>query len=62
MPTLELTEQQVVELVKQLSPERKREALLALADATRRDERMQFTEAQIWHVCAERGRDWDKMS
>ena len=62
MPTLELTEQQVVELVKQLPPERKREALLALADPARRDERMQLAEAQIRRVCAERGRDWDQMS
>ena len=64
MPMLELTDQQVVELVKQLPPERKREALLALAtDASaRREERMQYAEAQIRRVCAERGRDWDKMS
>ena len=64
MPMLELTDQQVVELVKQLPPERKREALLALAAeaSARRDERMEYAEAQIRRVCAERGRDWDKMS
>ena len=32
MPTLELSDAQVVELVKQLSPERQREALVALAE------------------------------
>ena len=64
MPMLELTDQQVVELVKQLPPERKREALLALAAeaSARRDERMEYAEAQIRRVCAERGRDWDKLS
>jgi hypothetical protein len=64
MPTLELTDQQVVELVKQLPPDQKRAALLALAEETvaRRDERMEFAENQIRRVCAERGRDWDKMT
>jgi hypothetical protein len=64
MPTLELTDQQVVELVKQLPPERKREALLALAEhaAERRDERMQLAESRLRRTCAERGLDWDQMS
>ena len=54
MPTVELTDQQVVELVKQLPPDSKRAALLALATeaAGRRDERMQFVESQIRRVCA----------
>ena len=64
MPTLELTDQQVVELVMQLPTEQKRTALLALANdaAARRDERMEFAQAQIRRVCAERGLNWDKMS
>ena len=64
MPTLELTDQQVVELVKQLPAEQKRTALLALANdaAARRDERMEFAQAQIRRICAERGLNWDKMS
>lgn len=64
MPTLELTDQQVVELVKQLPPERKREALLALAEfaAERRDQRMAAVEARIRRICAERGLDWERMS
>ena len=64
MPMLELTDQQVVDLVKQLPPQRKRTALLALAEetATRRDERMQLVESQLRRACAERGRDWDAMS
>lgn len=64
MPTLELTDQQVVALVKQLPPDQKRLALLALAEgaAARRDERMEFAQTQLRRVCAERGLDWDKMS
>jgi hypothetical protein len=64
MPILELSEGQVVDLVKQLPPERQRAALLALAEgaAKRREERMQFAEAQLRRLSAERGRDWDKMS
>lgn len=64
MPILELSEQQVVELVKQLSPDCKRAALLALAeDATAsRQERMQFAEAQLRRLSHERGLDWDQMS
>ena len=64
MPTVELTDQQVVEPVKQLPPESKRAALLALAAEAsgRRDERMQFVESQIRRVRVERGLDWAKMS
>ncbi|MFM9963672.1 MAG: hypothetical protein ACKV2Q_20890 [Planctomycetaceae bacterium] len=64
MPMLELSDQQVVDLVKQLPPQRKRSALMALAEetATRRNERMLFVESQIRQACTERGRDWDAMS
>ena len=64
MPTLELTDQQVVALMKQLPTDQKRMALLALAEdgAARRDERIESTQAQIRRVCAERALDWDKMS
>ena len=49
MPMLELTDQQVVDLVTQLPPERKRTAILALADAgaAQRDERMEYAENQL---------------
>ena len=59
MPMLELTDQQVVDLVKQLPPQRKRTALLALAEETetRRDEWMLLVESQLRQACAERGRD-----
>ncbi len=64
MPILELSDAQVMELVKQLPPERQRAALLALAAgaAQRREERMQHAEGQLRRVSAERGLEWDKMS
>jgi hypothetical protein len=64
MPSLELTDEQVLALVRQLAPDRRRAALLALAaDATqRREERMNYAEEQLRRVCAERGQDWDSMS
>jgi hypothetical protein len=64
MPTLELTDEQVVDLVKQLPPDRQRAALLALAAGAtqRREERMRYAEAQLRRVCTERGLDWDRMS
>ena len=63
MPILELSDAQVVELVKQLPPERQRAALMALAAGAtqRREERMQYAEAQLRRVSAERGLEWDKM-
>ena len=64
MPILELSDEQVVELVKQLPPERQRAALLALAAGAtqRREERMQYAEAQLRRLGAERGLDWVTMS
>jgi hypothetical protein len=64
MPILELTDQQVVDLVKQLPPERQRAALLTLAAGAgeRRAERIAYAEDQLRRVCAKRGLTWDKMS
>ena len=64
MPMLELTDQQVVDLVNQLPPKRKRSALVALASevASHRDARMQLAEVQLRRLCAERGRNWDDLS
>jgi hypothetical protein len=64
MSVSELSDDQVISLVRQLPAERKRVALLALAlDAqTRREERLQLGEAQLRRACAERGRDWDRLS
>jgi len=64
MPILELTDEQVIELVRQLPPERQRAALLALAAGAgeRRAERMKYAETQLRALCAERGLDWNGMS
>ena len=61
---MELTDRQVVELVRQLPPERQRAALLALAEGASqgREERMRYAEGQLRRSCSERGLDWDKMS
>jgi hypothetical protein len=60
MPTLELTHQQVVDLVRQLPSAQKREVLLALA-GHRREQRMAFAEEQLRRLCADRGLNWDAM-
>ena len=64
MSVLELSDEQVISLMRQLPAERKRTALLALAlDAqTRREERLRLGEAQLRRACAERGRDWDRLT
>ncbi|MGO9465270.1 MAG: hypothetical protein ACLQVF_14095 [Isosphaeraceae bacterium] len=63
MPILELSDAQVVELVKQLPPDRRRAALVALAAGAtqQREERMRFAEAQLRRISAARGLDWDEM-
>jgi len=54
----------VISLVRRLPAERRRAALLALAqDAQgRREERLRFGEEQLRRACAERGLDWDRLS
>jgi hypothetical protein len=64
MPTIELSEQQVLDLVMQLPPARKLEALLALAKerSTGANERMTRTENEFRRLATERNKDWDQMS
>jgi len=64
MVTLTLTDEQVIDLVKQLPPERKLEVLLTLAADTsgRREFRIRKAEEQLRRLAAERGRNWDGMS
>lgn len=64
MSVLELNDEQVISLVRQLPAARKRTALLALAEEAqvRRDERLCLGEAQLRRVCAGRGLDWDRLS
>ena len=64
MSVLELNDEQVISLVRQLPAASKRTALLALAQEAqaRREERMRFGEAQLRRAAAERGLDWDRLS
>ena len=64
MPTIQLTDAQVIELVKQLPPEQQRAALLILAEEPRaqREARLDYAETQLRRLCAERGQEWDAMS
>jgi hypothetical protein len=64
MSVLELNDDQVISIVRQLPAARKRTALLALAqDAqARRKDRLRFGEGQLRRSCAERGLDWDRLS
>lgn len=64
MPTVVLTNEQVVELIKQLPTEDKR-AILEMLTANREawwEETATEGEQQLRRLCAERGRDWDRMS
>ncbi|NEQ24847.1 MAG: hypothetical protein F6K28_38265 [Microcoleus sp. SIO2G3] len=64
MPMLELTVEQIIELVKQLPPQDKYAVLDAIK--TEQDawweERVTRGEQEMRHISAERGLDWDKMS
>lgn len=61
MSVLELNDEQVISLVRQLPAARKRTALLALAQEAqvRREERLRFGEEQLRRACAARGLDWE---
>jgi hypothetical protein len=64
MATVELTNQQVIDLVRQLPAQQKREALLALAgeSAARSEARMKQAEDRLRHLAHERGLNWERMS
>lgn len=64
MPTLELTDQQVVELVKQLPKDRQATLVRSLLAQQwpEWNELTRFGEERIRIVAAQRGRDWDAMS
>jgi hypothetical protein len=64
MSVLELSDEQVISIVRQLPAARKRTALLALAQEAqaRREERMRLGEAHVRRTCVERGLDWERMS
>lgn len=64
MPTLTVTDEQVIELVDQLPPERKQAILFALAKnaVEERGTRMAYAEAQLRQLCTERGLNWEAMN
>ena len=60
----ELSDSQLIELIQQLPPDRKRLVLVALAtDAqTTQRQRMAMAEERVRTLCAQRGLDWDALS
>ncbi|NHZ72651.1 MAG: hypothetical protein GWP17_06180 [Aquificales bacterium] len=64
MPTMTLSNKQVIDLVRQLPPLPRRTALFSLAQeaAHQRNERMVYAETQLRQLCAHRGLDWDTLS
>ena len=64
MPSVELSDQQVVDLIKKLPPRRMVQALISLArgvSATAID-RMERAEDQLRRIASERQLDWDTLS
>jgi len=65
MPTvsLELPESQIVEWVKNLSPDSQRKILRALiADLDSLESTVDYGDERIRAVCAERGIDWNRLN
>jgi hypothetical protein len=64
MAVVELTKGQVLDLVRQMPTEQKREILQYLAGdgAAGREKRQEFAEEQLRRLSAERGRDWDALT
>lgn len=64
MVTLNLTEQQVVDLFKQLSPNKQTDVFRSLLSIRwpEWDEIMRYGEARIRVVAAERNKNWDAMT
>ncbi|MBP1468927.1 hypothetical protein EYB53_024675 [Candidatus Chloroploca sp. M-50] len=63
MPRVTLTNDQVVELVRQLSPDQKREVLLVLAEDAQalRAERMVKAEDRLRALASARGLAWESL-
>ena len=64
MAVLELTKEQVFDLVRQMPAKEKREMLrvLAASGEAERAKRQRFAEDQLRHLCAARGLNWDALS
>ena len=63
MPTLSVTDEQILELIRQLPSERRRRILSELARESpdQREERRRRTEQRLREVAAQRGLLWDQM-
>jgi Mg/Co/Ni transporter MgtE len=64
MASVELSTEQIIELIRQLPQERKREVLLSLAKDSnlRRRQRMDLAEQEFRRIASERGLQWDAMT
>ena len=64
MPNLLLTDEQAIELIKQLPAERKLSLLIELAQevAQERQNHMAYAERQLEQLADQRGLDWDRMT
>ena len=64
MASVELTTEQVINLVRQLPAASRKDVLLALAadSQSSRDERMALAERQLSAAAAKRGMKWDSLS
>jgi hypothetical protein len=64
MAVLELTKEQIFDLVRQMSAEEKREMLrvLAASNETQRAKRLHFAEDQLRNLCVARGLNWDALN
>jgi hypothetical protein len=64
MAVLELTKEQVFDLVRQMPAKEKREILRVLAAnaPAERAKRQDFAEEQLRQLCAARGLNWDALS
>ena len=63
MNVLELSDEQVLSLVRQLQPQARKAALLALAEeaTARRQQRMALAESQLRQRARDHGLDWDAL-
>lgn len=64
MATLELTDEQIVGLIRQLAPDRRRQVLHLLNEisTSEREARGRALEGRLARVAAERGLNWDDMT
>ena len=62
--TIELTTEQIIDVIQQMPPKEKRTILIALAEkaSSGHEERMKYAESQVRQLCASRGLNWDTMT